>query len=63
MQDFRIRFIEQHLSKINDKLSHLNEWEQGFIKDIKRLAEQGKKLTNHQFNTLKDIAETLEIKR
>jgi len=63
MENFRSKFINAYLEKVYKKFSHLNDWEQGFVNDIKRLAEQGKTISNHQFNTLKEIAESLLIKR
>ena len=59
MQDFRDKYIQEYLEKIENKKFLLNDWEKEFVQSVKLRIRYKQKITYHQFNKLKEIAERI----
>lgn len=57
--NFREKFIAEYLNKIESKKYQLDEKELKFFENVKERFRTGKQISNHQYNWLKDIADSL----
>lgn len=58
--NFREKFLAEYINKINKKKFELSAKEKEFFEDVKTRYEKGKPISPHQFNWLKDIAESIK---
>lgn len=59
MQNFREKYMQEYIDKIESKKHLLNDWEREFLTNIKNRLKNKLQITNHQFNKLKEIAEKI----
>lgn len=59
MQGFRDKYIQEYLEKIEGKKFLLSDWENEFVQSVKLRIRNKQKITYHQFNKLKEIAEKI----
>lgn len=57
--NFREKYLAHYINKISKKKFELTQKEREFFESVKNLYEKGKQITPHQYNWLKDIAESL----
>lgn len=57
--NFREKYLAHYINKISKKVFELSEKERTFFEDVKNRYEKGKPISPHQYNWLKDIAESL----
>lgn len=58
--NFREKYLAEYINKIDKKKFELSEKEKAFFEDVKNRFEKGKPISPHQFNWLKDIAESIK---
>lgn len=57
MDTVRTKFIKEALEVVDKIIYKSNDWEKGFVGDIKRLVKNNVDISNHQFNKLMEIKE------
>lgn len=57
MDTVRTKFIKEAIESVDKIIYKLNDWEKGFVGDIKRLVKNNVDISNHQFNKLMEIKE------
>lgn len=57
MENFREKYMQEYIEKIEKKKYLLSDWEIEFFTNIKNRLKKKLQITNHQFNKLKEIAE------